>query len=398
MIDRILLISSDAALIRMVKSALALADSLLQIDELAEHDERIGKQFQPSAVIVDSDARCGIKTAFERIVDARRQFPSVPVIAMGNEMSTQLVLAALRAGASDFIDREAGVEQMQLSLQTCLSNNASAQRHSRSRVAAVLSSSPNEHDQDFALNLAVRAARRDPGEMVLYIDLSLPASQAGIALALDLKLGVSDAIREISRLDRALLENAVACDKRSGLYVMALSGDYRMEDHALETESFSALLQILQSVFDVIVIGLGPFSRQQALLQAVRPAARLFLCCNQRFSSVRGAGEFLRWLGEHNMTDITDVVVHELATGQIPAPADIRKVLQIPGSIDVGGSWSHLAEHFNDAAPIALDARSRYCRALDTCLARMGLAVAAEPNIAARLLGWLRPGGEVRAS
>ncbi len=227
-----------------------------------------------------------------------------------------------------------------------------AHRAGRSRIAAVLSALPSEQDQDFALNLAVRAAKRSPKEMTLYIDLSLPASQAGVALGLDLKFGVGDALRELARLDSALLESALAREPRSGLYVMALAGDFGSDDIVLETKSFAALLQVLQSIFDTIVIAFGPFSRQRALLEMVQPAARYFLCCNQRFSSIKGASELLRRLAESGIADSTDIVVHELAPRQIPAPADIRKVLRIPGSIDIGGSWDQLAEHFNGADPL----------------------------------------------
>ncbi len=155
--------SSDAAIIRIVRAALDAAGSLLQVDKLGEDSEHLQQQFQPNAIIVDSDSRSGVRTAFEHITDARRHFPAVPVIAMGNEMSAQLVLAALRAGAADFVDREASAEQLQLSIETCVERGGGARAQGRSRVAAILSGIPGEQDQDFALNLAVRAAKTGAG-------------------------------------------------------------------------------------------------------------------------------------------------------------------------------------------------------------------------------------------
>jgi Flp pilus assembly CpaE family ATPase len=148
--------------------------------------------------------------------------------------------------------------------------------------------------------------------MVLYIDLSLPASQAGVALGLELGFSVPDAIREIARLDRALLESAVAREPRSGLYVMPLAADFHSNGAVLEAAGFAALLQILRNIFDVIVIGYGPFSRQRALLEMAQPAAKFFVCCNQRFSSIRGAGELLHWFSENGFA-APRIVVHEMA-------------------------------------------------------------------------------------
>jgi pilus assembly protein CpaE len=399
MTSRLLLVSSDTALIQTVKAALNAAASLLQVDHLSGNEERLHAQFQPSGIIVDSDARSGVHTAFERIAEARRQFPALPVIAMGNEMSAQLVLAALRAGASDFIDRDAGTEQIRHAIQSCLSHHGEPQRHSRSRIAGILSSLPSEQDQDFALNLAIRAARRAPSDMVLYIDLSLPVTQAGVALALEMKFAVPDAVRELSRLDRPLLETAVARDPRSGLYVMPLLGNLRTEGPPLEAESFQALLQVLQSIFDIIVIGYGPFSRQRALLEMTIPNGHFFLCCNQRFSSIQATGDFLGWLAGLETATQPDIVVHEMAPGLIPAPADICKALRVPRSINVVGSWSQLAQHLNNGTPAAFASASRYCQALDACLGRMGgFAVPAERSVAARVRSWLKFHAEARAS
>jgi Flp pilus assembly CpaE family ATPase len=240
------------------------------------------------------------------------------------------------------------------------------------------------------LNLAVRAAAQARGGMTLYLDLTLPATQAGMALGMDLKFSVTDAIRELSRLDRVLLEGAAARDSRSGLYVMALSNDFKSDNAALEPATFAALLQVLQNISDAIVINYGPFSRQRALLEMLPQGAQLFLCCSQRFPSVRGAGDLLTWLSESKLLERPQLVIHELAPGQVPSPAEIRDVLNVPTSIDIGTSWDELAAHLNNARPMALSASSRYGRAIDLCLAQMGMTPQSRPDLTAKIRTWLR--------
>jgi Flp pilus assembly CpaE family ATPase len=207
---------------------------------------------------------------------------------------------------------------------------------------------------------------------------------------MDLKFSVADAIRELGRLDRVLLEDAVARDSRSGLYVMALSNDFKSDEAALEPATFTALLQVLQNIFDVVVINYGPFSRQRALLEMLQPDAQLFLCCSQRFSSVRGAGDLLDWLGQSELLARPQLVIHEMAPGQVPSPAEIRDVLKVTSSIDVAASWDELAAHLNSARPMALAASSRYGRAIDLCLAQMGMAPAPRPELTSKMRAWLR--------
>jgi hypothetical protein len=43
----------------------------------------------------------GASTAFERLSSVRQWFPELPYLAIGNEAGAQLILTAMRAGASD---------------------------------------------------------------------------------------------------------------------------------------------------------------------------------------------------------------------------------------------------------------------------------------------------------
>ncbi len=174
---RLLLISSDEAMAKAVRSAIDGAMSLMVLDSLPA--ESVGEKYQPNSILIDSDVRNGVQTAFERIEAAKRRFPAAPVIVLGNEMSAQLVLTALRAGADDFVDREADAAQINLAICGSLARIADAPHPSRAKIVGVLGALSSEQDQDFALNLAVRAAKRSPDEMTLYIDLSVPATQAG---------------------------------------------------------------------------------------------------------------------------------------------------------------------------------------------------------------------------
>ena len=387
MTARLLMISSDSVLTSKVRGAIDGTASLMVLDRLSS--EGAGGTFDPNAILLDSDVRSGVQTAFEKIEAAKSKFPAVPVIVLGNEMSAQLVLAALRAGAADFVDREAEALHLCLAIRGCLDRTADTSAPSRAKIAGVLSGLECEQDQDFALNLAVRAAMRQPQEMTLYIDLSVPATQAGVALGLKPEFGVVDAVREVARVDRALLESALAREPRSGLYIMPLCADFGAEVPLLEASSFAALLQILRGCCTTIVLHYGPFSRQHALLDMIRPAARFFLCCNQRFPSVRGANDLLGWLSQ-NKLGTPQIVIHGLAPGRTPSPADIRSALKIGESIDLDASWEELADSVNDAKPLALS-QNRYGRGLDACLAQLGIAPEPEPDILAQLLGWLSP-------
>jgi Flp pilus assembly CpaE family ATPase len=219
-----------------------------------------------------------------------------------------------------------------------------------------------------------------------------------MALGLDLKFDVAEAVRDVARLDHAFLESAIARDPRSGLYVLPLARDFHGESAALDAEGFGALLHVLQGIFSVIVIGCGPFSRQRPLLDMAGAPAKLFLCCNQRFASVRAAGEVLRWLADARIPTIPDLIVHQPAPGVTPTAADIGNALHLPEAIALAGNWKEMTGRFNDQKPIAMEKTAAYGAALDLCLGRAGLGGGTRERLGGRMLGWLKLPRQAAAS
>lgn len=374
---RLLMVSSDLTLVAAVKEALSRFASFLRVDRLDLGGEALQAQFQPTAVIVDTDASIGVHTAFDRIFQARLFYPDLPIIAVGNEMSAQLVLAALRAGANEFIDRDSGRDQLRQAIEACLAQKASPVSDGDARVIGVLTGLPNDLDQDFCLNLALRAAKAEPDKKTLYVDLSIPASQADLALGIEIKFSVLDCIREIARLDGAFLDGAVAHDPRTGLYILPFIRRVESEGASLDIQSFAALLQLLKSVYHNIIIGYGPFSHHRDLIKLL-PASSYLVCCNQRFASIRSAKELLTWLNELGAK--CRIVFHEISSNAFATPQDVFKTLGLTDGVVVPSDWNELIAGHNDGKPPALSDSSRYTKSLDGCLSGIGFSISAPPG------------------
>jgi hypothetical protein len=127
-----------------------------------------------------------------------------------------------------------------------------------------------------------------------------------------------------------------------------------------------------------------------------QPNARWFLCCDQRFPSIRRAGEILEWLTANGL-GAAEIVVQALAPGLTPTPSDIRRALNVQSTIDLDITWDALAESLNGAKPLALTDPG-YSRGLDACLARLGLAPEPEADFLAHLWSWLNPSTAVRSA
>jgi len=378
--NRVLLISGDKELATRVKRALDADATVMLADPAADNVGEIAEQFRPEGVLVDADVSMGARTAFERLSTLRGWFADIPMIVIGNEAGAQLILTAMRAGAQDFIDRDARDDDFRNAVRHHIAESR-FRTASLSRLVMALSATQADGDDDFALNMAVTIAAARPNEGVLLVDLGLPASNAAIALGLEMNFRVKDAVKEMSRLDRALLDSALARCPRSGLYVLPLALHGAESDWAMDIHDLRALLEICQSLYDVVIVSCGPFSRQEEILSLPEEGAPFFLPCTQRFTSIKAAAEMLRFVRNlRGGRDEPVLMIHEFAPGMAPDPVSIRNAVGAARALVLPADWRELAESVNRGEPLALVPSSHYAREMSRHMQALNLTPRVEED------------------
>lgn len=381
----LLFLSGDAKLIERLEAALSGDCAVMPVDPRGQDSQAVAARFQPQAVVIDAGAHTGAKTILERMAAVRAQFPALPLIAIGDEMSAQLILAAFRAGVDDFVDRDASDGEIRNAVMSRLRD-----RNANAGVGAlvnILSPAPSDEDSDLAFNIASLLAAPSRERRVLLLDLSLPVTPTHTGLGLEFTFTLAAALRDMARLDRAFLDSALARVGDTGLYVLPLTDDE--SDAALPApRDLGVLLQILRSLFDAVVVHWGAFSRQAVRAGAV--GGTILVGCNQRFSSIRNAKSFLQSLHTPELNAEPILVIHQLDTNLVPSPNDIVAATGARHSLTLRASWSTLALAHNRGRPLGLMAPSPYSDALRLRLAELGLLTQAEPgNVTGKLLHWL---------
>lgn len=390
----LLLMSGDAKLTTRLQAALEGECTLMTADPRAEDGQSLARRFDPDGVIVDGGAHTGARTVLESIAALREQFASLPLIVIGDEMSAQMILSSFRAGANDFLDRESSDAELRSSILARLRRSAVQSAHQGgSQLIDILSPSPSDEDYDFALNMASLIALDGADRRVLLLDFSLPASPARVALGVELGFAIPDAIRDIARLDRTFLDSALARAPGSGLYILPLAEEAAGAPGLPALRDVMVLLQILRSLFDVVVIFWGAFSRQAALGGLSGDNRRLYLCCNQRFASVRNARNLLGDLRAADASQADPVlVIHQGAANLMPAPDDVLRAVGGSQQLVLRAAPAALIQAQNSGVPLSLSGPSAYGDALRLHLAGAGLLPCAQPDKARALdlLHWLR--------
>ena len=125
----LLLISGDAKLTQRLQSALGGEAALMTADPRSDDGQSLAKRFDPHGLIVDAGTHTGTKTVLESIAALHHQFPVLPLIVIGDEMSAQMILSSFRAGANDFLDRESPDAELRSSLLARLRRSATQSAH-----------------------------------------------------------------------------------------------------------------------------------------------------------------------------------------------------------------------------------------------------------------------------
>jgi Flp pilus assembly CpaE family ATPase len=381
----LLFLSVDAKLIARLEPALTDDCILMSADPRALDTGAVAARFHPDIVLIDAGAHTGARTMLERMASVRAQFPALPLVAIGDEMSAQLILASFRAGVDDFVDRDASDAEIRTTVLSRLRDVAV--QDGVAALVHVLSPAPSDEDADLALNIASLIAAAPGGRRVLLIDLALPVTTARTALGLEFGFTLSAALRDMARLDKAFLDQALARAPDTGLYVLPLADDET--DAALPApRDLTVLVRIFRSLFDTVVVHWGAFSRQAA--RGGDTGGTVFLGCNQRFSAIRNAKAFLASL--RGVADAAEPIlaIHQLDTNLVPSPDDIVRATGARQSLVLRAGWGALALAHNRGRPLALAAPSPYSDALRTRLAEIGLLPPAQTeNSTLKLLHWL---------
>lgn len=220
--------------------------------------------------------------------------PMLTVVGIGASGNEQNVLSAMRAGARDYVSpslRNSELIGMVRRLEGRISNMQAAEQNNYD-ILSVYSARADIDTGNIALNIALFLQQRDSNQNVLLLDLGVCAGDSLAVLGIDARYTFVDAVKNVRRLDKNLIDNAFA-RHASGLTVLTLSDDAQ-EAEDMSTAEVFLLLGTLQRHFGHIVVNLGGIepseflylllgrSKQQLFVvdQAVPSCQRNLRVCN----------------------------------------------------------------------------------------------------------------------
>ncbi|HHK5176846.1 TPA: type 4b pilus Flp biogenesis protein TadZ [Pseudomonas aeruginosa] len=221
----------------------------------------------------------------EGLVSAR---PMLSVVAIGDGLDNQLVLAAMRASELTGLIRRLGGRLPSVPV--------SAAR--QGELLTLVSARPDADGAFVALHLAKALQEQTPNQ-VLLLDVGQPTGEALAILGLDSAFTFSDALRNLRRLDQTLIDSAFT-RLDSGLRILSLTDEPGVLERVTTAELY-LLLGNLRGAFSHVVVNLTGLPEGELSNQLLVQANRVLWMVDQSVPSCKKGLERLRRLRERNL-------------------------------------------------------------------------------------------------
>jgi pilus assembly protein CpaE len=192
----------------------------------------------------------------ERILQVARdvlvQHHDLPCFAISESQDSAIILAALRAGFREFLNKPLRHEELETALNKTMAQKPAKRRHGK--LISVIGTVGGAGSTLLAVNLATELAEQDAGRAVL-VDMDFRFGQVAMCLDLQPTFTISDLCDTPEQLDPRMIEKAVI-KHSTGVEVLARPHQFAQAEQ-ISAAHAASVVSALQEFYDFVVID-GP--------------------------------------------------------------------------------------------------------------------------------------------
>jgi pilus assembly protein CpaE len=247
--------------------------------------------FRPDVILVDIPTGESA-TALRALELLHQEFPEAALFALGSMGQPQLIVNAMRAGATEYIERPpTTTDLLEAFVRLTSARRKPGRETSRGKLFTIVNAKGGSGATTVAVNLAL-ALQSSHGSVAL-VDLA-PLGHCGLHLNLKPTFSVSDAITNLHRMDSSLLDSFMA---RHGGGLQLLAGAAAPLPIEPSVSEFARLFDMLAGQFRYVVVDAS--SRLDGATRLVsNMSERVLLVAHADVASLWSAGRVAHYLSE----------------------------------------------------------------------------------------------------
>lgn len=268
-----------------------------------------------------SDADHAIKV-LEKVKQA---IPDLYVIASNYHADGETVIAAVRAGASDFLTQPI----RRLDFKDAIGRFERAPKRAAptasrlGKIQTFLGVRGGVGTTTLAVNFAAVLSQRKSNAVL--VDLNWTANDCAMQLGAQPQYTLLEVGENLSRMDQALFEGFVT---RDPLGFFLVGPPDSLEQPAYFTEPmFREFSNFLIEKYDAVIVDGGSRVTDEVVLGALQSSSSIYLVMNQEFGAIRNAQRYLAYLMRLGFTqDQIRIVVNQYSKKPVPHLASLDQI------------------------------------------------------------------------
>jgi len=207
-------------------------------------------QDKPQIVFIDlsENVDLGIET-IEKIT--LRNKNSV-ILVSSDDVNTEIVLAAMRAGAREFLTKPVMIEDLSVALKKAIILLESDDDNTIGQIISIFSNKGGIGKTTIAANLALKIAEVTEKKVCL-VDLNLQLGDVTTFLDVSPSFDISYVVTHLSRIDESFLLSSLEKYKDKELYILADPPNVEQAEE-ISADDITSVLSMLKEMFAYIIV------------------------------------------------------------------------------------------------------------------------------------------------
>jgi pilus assembly protein CpaE len=330
----------------------AITVPLRQVSRMRLHDL---PQARPDVVFLDFSEEPETGVSFAQYL--AETIPSATIIGMGPELPPNLLIAAMQADVSKYLEvpleREAVVSMLgRLNLQPGPPPEMPAEppRH-HGRILHLFSPKGGSGATTVTVNLAIALAEEEAGR-ILILDLDPELGDAALLLGAEPRFGVVDLVNNLGRFDASLLDSLVA-KHESGVHLLSAPEDPQ-EVGLLSGREISSVFEAVRDHYDWLLVD-TPKSLVTSTMAVLDVADEVLLVTLLDILSLKKATRcqvlLRRLLGLGSETRLK-LVVNRYSPDDLITLDDVREALGLDVYQTLRNDYASVIQSINTGKPV----------------------------------------------
>lgn len=280
----------------------------------------------PDIILIDDSPECG--DLFNRIKTIKNYFPQVSLIVVSENKNHQYIIAAMKAGASEFLVEPVLEKVLHNAIDEVRAKLANAGRLAQGRIYSFVGAKGGVGSTVLAVNTAA-ALSMDKKVAVALLDMSFQSGDASVLLDIVPQNTIIDICVNIHRLDVSFLRGVMSGHSTGLNFLPAPLNPEDSED--IKSEHVTSILDLARKLYDHVVLDCSSMHVNDCSVEAFKQSDKVFVITDISVPSIRNTVRLCKLIRKLGISlDKIEIIINRFYKSGALSLAEVEKSFDKP--------------------------------------------------------------------